>query len=83
MSAGASITNFQLICSSWGRCYDHSFLRFLPIFGEKMAFFYKTNVMIIFFAKTISSLRKKNGENILKIITSVPACVNAFSYLQV
>jgi hypothetical protein len=19
----------------WGRCYDHNFLRFLPIFGEK------------------------------------------------
>jgi hypothetical protein len=30
----------------WGRCYDHNFLRFLPIFGEKMAFFSKTNVMI-------------------------------------
>jgi hypothetical protein len=25
---------------SWGRCYDHNFLRFLPIFwSEKMAFF--------------------------------------------
>jgi hypothetical protein len=30
----------------WDRCYDHNFLRFLPIFGEKMAFFSKTNVMI-------------------------------------
>jgi hypothetical protein len=29
-----------------GRCYDHNFLRFLPILGEKMAFFSKTNVMI-------------------------------------
>jgi hypothetical protein len=32
--------------SIWGRCYDHNFLRFLTIFGEKMAFFSKTNVMI-------------------------------------
>jgi hypothetical protein len=31
---------------SWGRCYDHKFLRISPIFGEKMAFFSKTNVMI-------------------------------------
>jgi hypothetical protein len=29
-----------------GRCYDHNFLRFLPIFDEKMAFFSKSNVMI-------------------------------------
>jgi hypothetical protein len=31
---------------SWGRSYDHNFLRFFPIFGEKMAFFSKTNVRI-------------------------------------
>jgi hypothetical protein len=55
-----------------GRCYDHNFLRFLTIFGEKMAFFSKTNVLIkilhnlaLFFAEFI-------GENILKIVTSVP-----------
>jgi hypothetical protein len=29
-----------------GRCYDHNFLRFLTIFGEKMAFLSQTNVMI-------------------------------------
>jgi hypothetical protein len=29
-----------------GRCYDHNFLRFSTIFGEKLAFFSKTNVMI-------------------------------------
>jgi hypothetical protein len=22
-------------CTIWGRCYDHNFQRFLPIFGEK------------------------------------------------
>jgi hypothetical protein len=34
-----------------GRCYDHNFQRFFPIFGETIGLF---------------------GENILKIITSVP-----------
>jgi hypothetical protein len=32
---------------SWGRCYDHNFLRFLTIFcKKKLAFLSKTNVMI-------------------------------------
>jgi hypothetical protein len=31
---------------SWGRFYDHNFLRFSTIFGEKIAFFSKTNVVI-------------------------------------
>jgi hypothetical protein len=26
--------------------YDHNFLRFLPVFGEKIALFSKTNVAI-------------------------------------
>jgi hypothetical protein len=30
----------------WGRCYDHNFLRFSTIFGENLAFFSKTYVMI-------------------------------------
>jgi hypothetical protein len=30
----------------WGRCYDHNFLRFLTIFGKKLAFFSKNNVMV-------------------------------------
>jgi hypothetical protein len=30
--------------SSRGRCYEHNFRRFSPIFGEKMAFFLKANV---------------------------------------
>jgi hypothetical protein len=25
----------------WGQCYDHNFLRFLPIFGEKFGVFLK------------------------------------------
>jgi hypothetical protein len=32
-----------------GRCYDHNFRRFFPIFGEKLAFILNTNVMINFF----------------------------------
>jgi hypothetical protein len=27
--------------TTWGRCYDHNFLRFLPIFGEKIGVFLK------------------------------------------
>jgi hypothetical protein len=27
--------------SCWGRCYDHNFLRFLPIFREKIGVFLK------------------------------------------
>jgi hypothetical protein len=30
----------------WGRCYGHNFLRFFPIFCEKMAFFLNTNVIV-------------------------------------
>jgi hypothetical protein len=26
----------------WGRCYDHNFLRFLPILGENIGFFQKS-----------------------------------------
>jgi hypothetical protein len=29
-----------------GRCYDHNFLQFLQIFGEILAFFSKSNVMV-------------------------------------
>jgi hypothetical protein len=44
---------------SWGRCYNHNFLRFLSIFGEKMAFFLKNQYNDQLFAKTSSSLSKK------------------------
>jgi hypothetical protein len=27
--------------ATWGRCYDHNFLRFLTIFGEKIGVFSK------------------------------------------
>jgi hypothetical protein len=45
--------------------YDHNFLRFLTIFGEKLAFFSKTNVMIkilhnlaLFFVKHANFFRR-------------------------
>jgi hypothetical protein len=62
-----------------GRCYDHNFLRFLTIFGEKLAFFLKTNVMIkishiltLFWVKNANFFAEIFGENIFKIITTVP-----------
>jgi hypothetical protein len=42
-----------------GRCYDHNFLQFSTIFGEKLAFFSKTNVMIKFLPKLAVVYAKK------------------------
>jgi hypothetical protein len=55
-----------------GRCYDHNhWQRFLPIFGKKLAFFSKTNVMIqflnnlaLFWAKNTKFFAKFFGKNI-------------------
>jgi hypothetical protein len=33
----AEITDLS-VHLTWGRCYDNNFLRFLPIFGKKLAF---------------------------------------------
>jgi hypothetical protein len=48
----ANTWNSLSLDSTGGRCYNHNFLRFLPIFS-------KTNVMITIFAKTNSSFSKK------------------------
>jgi hypothetical protein len=58
---------------SWGGCYDHNFLRFLPI----LAFFSKTKVLIKFLenlalGKNVNIFARLFGENIYKIITSGP-----------
>jgi hypothetical protein len=45
--------------SAWGRCYDQNFLRFLPIFGEKIDVFLKHQCYDQIFAKNSSSLGKK------------------------
>jgi hypothetical protein len=50
--------NIQKI-GPWGRCYDHNFLRIWTIFGEKLAFFSKTNVLINFFQKFSLVLSQK------------------------
>jgi hypothetical protein len=62
-----------------GRCYDHNFLRFFLIFSEKICVFLKYQCYAQFFSKFGFVLSQKRqffakffGENILKIITSVP-----------
>jgi hypothetical protein len=49
-----------------GRCYDHNFLRFLPIFCEKIGGFSKTNVMINFLLK-LALAGAKNANFFAKI----------------
>jgi hypothetical protein len=55
----------------WGRCYDHNFLRFLTVFGEKNGVFLKNNVMIkilqnlaLFWVKNANIFAEKFGKNI-------------------
>jgi hypothetical protein len=43
----------------WGRCYDHNFLRFSPIFGEKIGVFLKKQCYDQIFAKFSFVLSKK------------------------
>jgi hypothetical protein len=69
---------------SWGRCYDHNFLRFCHFSAKKLAFFSKTNVMIkileiirVVWAKNANIFAKFFGENIFEFITSVPGSANA------
>jgi hypothetical protein len=67
----------------WGRCCDWNLQRFLSIFGEKMTFLSKTNVMITFlqklavvWAKNANIFAKVWGENIFKNHTIGPwTCV--------
>jgi hypothetical protein len=57
-----------------GRCYDHNFLRFLPIFGEKIGVFLKETNVMIKILQNLALFRVKNanffanffGENIFK-----------------
>jgi hypothetical protein len=43
-----TLTKISRVTVSPGQCYDHQFQRFMMIFGEKMAFFFKTNAMVQF-----------------------------------
>jgi hypothetical protein len=70
--------------SYWGyetrdRCFDHNFRDFWQFSAKKLAFLSKTNVMIkilhnlaLFWVKNANFFADFFGENILKIITSVP-----------
>jgi hypothetical protein len=70
----------QEVTFSWGRSYDHNYLRFLSTFGEKKVFFSKTSVTYDqLFSKACSSLSKNCiffakflSKNIFRIITLVP-----------
>jgi hypothetical protein len=61
---------------SWGRCYDHNFQQFLTFFGEKIGVFLKNQCydqnLALFWVKNANIFAEFFGENILKIITSVP-----------
>jgi hypothetical protein len=92
------IRMISLFICIWGRCYDHNFRRFFPIFGDFSQFsaifpnfrrFFPIfgeifgNVMIKFF-QNLALFWVKNaifcsifGENIVKIITSVPGQLNS------
>jgi hypothetical protein len=66
-----TMTQWAKIRPIWGRCYDRNFLRFLQFSAKKLAFFSKTNVMIIFFEKSsfilsqkLQYFRRSFGENI-------------------
>jgi hypothetical protein len=64
------------------QCYHHYFLRFFPIFGDKIGVFLKYQCYDQLFSKFsfVSSQKRQSfrnifraaGENILKIITSAP-----------
>jgi hypothetical protein len=46
INLGQDLQIFTRTIDTWGRCYDHNFLQFFTIFGEKIGVFSKTNVMI-------------------------------------
>jgi hypothetical protein len=50
---------YKLIRSPWGRCYDHNFLRFLPIFGEKIGVFSKNQCCDQLFSKFVLSQKRQ------------------------
>jgi hypothetical protein len=67
---------------TWGRCYEHNFLRFSTIFCKNWRFSQKpmlwSKFCIIyhcFESKTKFFFAEFFGKNILKIITSVPVII--------
>jgi hypothetical protein len=45
----------------WGRCYDHNFQRFLPIFGEKIGVFLKNQCYDHNFQRFLPIFGKKSA----------------------
>jgi hypothetical protein len=72
------------IWSPWGRCYDHNFLRFSTIFGEKIGAFLKNQCYDQLFSKFRFVLSQKtpifslifSAKIFLKILTSVPGVLD-------
>jgi hypothetical protein len=75
-----NIAQIAKIRPIWGRCYDHNFLQFLPMFGEIICVFLKNQCYDHNFCKKLAVVWAKNadifakffGETIFKIVTSVP-----------
>jgi hypothetical protein len=59
VGVGIFLAILTLYKVTWGRCYDHNFLRFLPIFGEKIGVFLKNQCYDLIFRNCKSSLGKK------------------------
>jgi hypothetical protein len=64
---------------NWGRCYDHNFLQFFPIFGEKFGVFLKYQCydqffqnLALFWVKNVNFLLNFSAKIFQKIITLVP-----------
>jgi hypothetical protein len=57
----AIICTDHFITTTWGRCYDHNFLRFSPIFGKKIGVFLKNQCYdqnFAYFSFVLSQIRQ-------------------------
>jgi hypothetical protein len=52
----------------WGRCYDHSLLRFSTFFGEQIGVFLKIQCFYQFLSETSNSLSKKTRQFVCQIV---------------
>jgi hypothetical protein len=82
------ISRFKKSAKNRGRCYDHNFRRFLTIFGKKLAFFLKTNVMIkilhnlaLFWVKNANFFRRFFWRKYLKN-HSIGPCTRFFIFIH-
>jgi hypothetical protein len=59
------------IPESWGRCYDHNFLRFFPIFGQKIAVLFKNQCYDQNFAYFSFVLKSKTPIFLLNFLAKI------------